>query len=92
MRLFVAFVGGYSVSAYGTYLNLVALSLYTYHVTGSAFDTGVVMALRLTAGFLSGLVATRFAGRWDRRATMIAADLAQAAAMVTLVLVPGRSS
>ncbi|WP_189226442.1 MFS transporter [Saccharothrix coeruleofusca] len=86
LRLFVALVGGYSVSAYGTYLNLVALSLFTWHLTGSAFTTGVIMALRLTCGFLGGLVAGRIAVAG--RTAMIGSDIAQAAAMVALVIWP----
>jgi predicted MFS family arabinose efflux permease len=87
--LFAVFVGGYTISAYGTYLNLVALSLFTLQVTGSAFGTGSVMALRLLAGFLSGLVAARSASRWNRRTLMVGTDVAQALAMVALVLAPG---
>lgn len=88
-RLFAAFVGGYSVSAYGTYLNLIALSLFTWHVTGSAFGTGAVMALRLASGFVGGFGAAWVNRRFSRRTVMIGADIAQALAMVALILVPG---
>ncbi|ONI89580.1 hypothetical protein ALI144C_04330 [Actinosynnema sp. ALI-1.44] len=78
--------GGYALSAAGNYLNLVALSLYTYEVTGGGLGVGLVMALRLAAGSLGGLVAGRLVGRFDRRRLMIGADLVQAAAMTVLVL------
>lgn len=88
VRHFVWFVGGYSLSAYGTYLNLIALSLFTWHVTGSAVGTGAVMALRLASGFLGGLTADRVNRRFSRRTVMIGADIAQASAMVALVVAP----
>ncbi|MFC0542578.1 MFS transporter [Kutzneria chonburiensis] len=85
-RPLVALAVGFSVSTYGTYLNLVALSLFTYRITGNAVGTGEVMALRLAAGFAAGTVAGRLAARTDRRRLMIGTDLAQALAMVALVL------
>jgi predicted MFS family arabinose efflux permease len=87
-RPLLALVGGFAVSTYGSYLNLVALGLFTYRVTGSALGTGEVMALRLAAGFAAGAVAGRLAARGDRRRLMIGTDLAQALAMVALVLWP----
>jgi MFS family permease len=80
---------GYSCSAYGNYLNLVALSLYTLSVTGGALGVGIVMALRLGAGFCAGLLAGRIVNRFDRRRLMIGTDLAQALAMVLLAVGPG---
>ena len=84
----VGLVFGYSCSAYGNYLNLVALSLYTLAVTGGAFGVGVVMASRLAAGFCAGLVAGRLVTRFDRRRLMIGTDLIQALAMVLLAIGP----
>lgn len=87
-RAFVAFVAGYAVSTFGNYVNLVALNLYVYHLTGSALQMGVVMAVRLTAGFLAGPVAGVLATRHDRRVVMIAADIAQAGSMILLLSTP----
>jgi MFS family permease len=89
VRVFIAFVCGYAVSAYGTYLNLVALSLFTFEVTGSAFGTGVVMALRLVSGFVGGMIAGRLISRTHPRTLMIGADLVQLAAMLGLAFIPG---
>jgi len=77
---------GYSCSAYGNYLNLVALALYTLDVTGGPLGVGIVMALRLAAGFVAGLAAGRLVNRLDRRRLMIGTDLAQASAMVVLAV------
>lgn len=87
IRLFAVLVAGCSVSAFGTYLNLVALSLFTWHLTGDASTTGAVMALRLASGFLSGQIVGRIPPA--RRTIMIGSDVAQACAMVVLALRPG---
>ncbi|HWM07201.1 MAG TPA: MFS transporter [Actinophytocola sp.] len=91
-RGFLLLVAGYSCSAYGNYLNLVALSLFTLAVTGGPLGVGLVMALRLAAGFATGLRAGRLVSRFDRRRLMIGTDLAQALAMVVLALGPGETS
>ncbi|MCT2582173.1 MFS transporter [Actinophytocola gossypii] len=87
-RNFRVLVVGYSCSAYGNYLNLVALSLFTLAVTGGPLGVGIVMALRLGAGFGTGLVAGWLVNRFDRRRLMIGTDLAQATAMVALAAGP----
>jgi MFS family permease len=85
---FYLLVGGYSLSAFGTFLNMVALNLFAYSVTGSALMTGLFMALRLVASFLMGLVAGRLVARYNRKTLMILSDLTQGAALVLLVLAP----
>ncbi len=77
-------VGAYGLSSCGNHLNIVALGLFTYQVTGSGLGVGLLMALRLGAGSLTGLVAGAVAARFDRRRVMICTDLAQALAMVVL--------
>ncbi|GAA1606210.1 hypothetical protein GCM10009789_70450 [Kribbella sancticallisti] len=79
---------GYAVSSYGNYLNLIALGLFSYHWTGSAWATGAVMAIRLGAGFVTGLLSGRVQSRVSRRPLLIGMDLVQAAAMVAIVLAP----
>ncbi|MEU4391662.1 MFS transporter [Kribbella sp. NPDC023855] len=87
-RGFWLVVGGYAVSSYGNYLNLIALGLFSYHLTGSAWATGVVMAIRLGAGFGTGLVVGKVLDQVNRRPLLIGMDLLQAAAMVALVVLP----
>lgn len=79
---------GYGVSAYGSYLNLIALGLFSYHLTGSSLATGAVMAIRLASGFVTGLVAGGVLNRVSRRPLLIGFDLLQAVVMVILVLAP----
>ncbi|MGW0916736.1 MFS transporter [Streptomyces sp. NPDC002784] len=86
MFRFRLLVTSYAVSAYGNYLNLIALSLFSYEVTGTAFGIGAVMALRLLAGVAAGPAAGAVAARVGRRAVMIGADTAQAGAMTVLAV------
>lgn len=89
---FRAIVSAYAMSGYGNYLNLIALSLFSYDVTGTAFGVGAVMAVRLFSGFLAGLAAGAVSARVTRRTMMICADVAQAAAMAVLALCVSRMS
>ncbi|WAZ21542.1 MFS transporter [Streptomyces cinnabarinus] len=84
-------VTSYAVSAYGNYLNLIALSLFSYEVTGTAFGIGAVMALRLLAGVVAGPAAGAVMARLGRRGVMIGADAAQAGAMTVLAVCGART-
>lgn len=85
MRLFRFLAAGNAASAYGVYLNLVAFNLFVYDATDSAFQTGLVMAVRLLVGMIGGLLAGRLAARFDPKRIMIAAESAQALGLVSLV-------
>ncbi|MFC9510056.1 MFS transporter [Streptomyces sp. NPDC057002] len=88
---FRSLVVAHAVSAYGTYLNLIALSLFSYEVTGSALGVGAVMAVRLLAGVTAGLTAGAVTAGLTRRTVMVATDLAQTLAMVLLALWASRT-
>ncbi|MFD5625167.1 MFS transporter [Streptomyces sp. NPDC127072] len=79
---------GFAISSYGTFLNMVALNLYVYAVTGRALAVGVFMAVRLAAGFVAGLAAGAMLARWSPKSVMLWANVAQAAAMLFLILAP----
>lgn len=83
---FRCLASAYAVSSYGNYLSLIALSLFTYEATGSAYGIGALMALRLFSGMLAGLAAGALADAVGRRALMLSADVAQASAMAVLAL------
>lgn len=87
-RYFRSLVVGYTVSSYGSFLNMVALPLFAYHVTESALHTGVIMALRLAASSACGPVAGVVVSRCNRKFVMVTADLTQAATLAALVLLP----
>lgn len=78
----------HAVSTFGSFLNLVALGLFVLHLTGSAFSTGVFLAVRLAAGFLTGPVAGQLAARLPRPYLMIGSDLLAAGTLVALVVAP----
>ncbi|KAA6212181.1 MFS transporter [Streptomyces albofaciens JCM 4342] len=88
MGHFRLLVVGNAVSAYGSYLNMVALNVFIYQVTGSALAAGLFMAVRLATNVLSGFVSGRLVSRYDRKRLMVCADLTQATALVLLLLAP----
>lgn len=80
---------GYGISAYGTYLDFVALNIFVYHITGSALDTGLFMAFRLAATVVAGIISGRLVSRRDRKLLMAGADATAATALVVLVSAGG---
>lgn len=87
-RAFRFLITGYTISSFGSFLNLIALPLFAYQVTGSPLQTGLFMMLRLGVSFLSGSLVGYLASRFDRRALMMSSDLGQAASLLLLVLAP----
>ncbi|MEU8955571.1 MFS transporter [Streptomyces sp. NPDC048518] len=81
-------VVGNGVSAYGSYLNMVALNVFVYEVTDSALAAGLFMAVRLLTSVVSGFVSGRLVSAYDRKRLMVGADLTQCAAMIALLIAP----
>lgn len=79
------------ISFAGDWALLIALPVFIYDLTGSTLATGgtfIALSLpRLLLGSLAGV----FVDRWDRRTTMIAANLLAAAALLLLLPVRGPS-
>lgn len=71
-------------SVFGDYLNMIAMNLFAVAVTGSAFVTGMMLAVRLA----SSLATAKTAGRWatvkSRRSILVTCDVIQAVAMLGL--------
>ncbi len=88
MRYFRLLVLGNGISAYGSYLNMVALNVFVYDATGSALAAGLFMAVRLATNVVSGWVSGRLVSVYDRKRLMVGADLCQAVALLTLLLAP----
>lgn len=86
MRYFRFLVAGHAASAYGVFLNLIALNLFAYETTGSAMQTGLLMALRLFAGVVGGTVMGSLAHRFNLKYVMVGAEGAQACALLTLAV------
>ncbi|MEV6121673.1 MFS transporter [Streptomyces sp. NPDC052077] len=88
MRHFRLLVVGNGVSTYGSYLNMVALNVFVYDVTGSALAAGLFMAVRLGTSVAAGLVSGRLVSAHDRKRLIVGSDLCQAAALLALLLAP----
>ncbi|MFJ4878338.1 MFS transporter [Streptomyces sp. NPDC088745] len=88
MRQFRLLVVGNGFSAYGSYLNMVALNVFIYEVTDSALAAGIFMAVRLMTSVVSGFASGRLVSAYDRKRLMVGADLTQCAAMVALLIAP----
>ena len=74
----------------GDWVLLVALPFYVYDLTGSALLTGVMWMVESLPRLLLGSLAGVFVDRWDRRRTMIVADLTRALILLPLLLVHSR--
>src|SRR3712207_3563264 len=68
----------------------IALPLHVYELTGSTLSTAAALAASILPRVLFGSVAGTFVDRWDRKHTMIAADLLRAATLLVIVAAPDR--
>src|SRR5215213_8437501 len=77
------------ISFVGDWVLFIALPVYVYDLTGSALATGGMFIAQTAPRLLFGSIAGVFVDRWDRKRTMIVANLLSAAAL--LLLLPVRS-
>ncbi|HET9972935.1 MAG TPA: MFS transporter [Streptosporangiaceae bacterium] len=75
------------ISLSGDWILTIGLTYRVFAVTGSTVASALTMASAFAPQLLLGAVAGVFADRWDRRRTMIAADLLLAAGLLPLLLV-----
>ena len=66
---------------------LAALPIHVWRLTSSGVATAAVFAASLIPRALLGSVAGVFVDRWDRKRTMIAADLLRTLLLLPLLLV-----
>ncbi|MEV1046923.1 MFS transporter [Streptomyces sp. NPDC049916] len=81
-------MGGYALSSYGTFLNMVALNLFVYETTGRALAMGLFMAVRLASGFVAGLIVGGLLVRFTAKSIMLWANVGQGGVMLLLILSP----
>ncbi len=81
---------GQLISTIGDFVLFVALPFYTYHLTGSTLATGAMFMASTLPRLLVGSVAGVFVDRWDRKKTMIVADVLRGALLLLLLLVRSR--
>jgi Na+/melibiose symporter-like transporter len=77
------------ISLTGDWILTIGLTYRVYAVTGSTVASALTMASAFAPQVLLGAVAGVFADRWDRRRTMITADLLLAAGLLPLLAVDG---
>jgi MFS family permease len=87
-RRFRLLVGGNAASAFGSYLDMVAMQLFVYTATGSAAATGLFLMGRMATGFVAGLAGGTVAARLPRRTVMVASDVTQASVLIVFALSP----
>jgi Na+/melibiose symporter-like transporter len=75
------------ISGSGDWILTIGLIYRVYAVTGSTVASALTMASSFAPQVLLGAVAGVFADRWDRKRTMIVADLLLAAGLLPLLLV-----
>jgi predicted MFS family arabinose efflux permease len=88
-RNFALLWAGGLISTLGDWLLFIALPFYIYERTGSTLATGAMFIAETLPTLLLGSLGGVFADRWDRRRTMIAADLLRA--VLLLLLLAARS-
>ncbi len=78
---------GQFVSMIGDKINQIAMAMMVYAVTGSMFQMGLMLGITLLPAALFGLLAGVYVDRWDRRRTMIWADLVRAGLVAVIPFV-----
>jgi MFS family permease len=79
------------ISMTGDWLLTIALPIYVFKLTGSPAATSAVVAASVAAALLFGVIAGVYVDRWDRRRTLVIANLLQVAAIAPLLLVDSAS-
>jgi MFS family permease len=85
-------VGAALVSLTGDWLLAIGLTYAVYDLTGSTMASAGVFLTSLLPQVLGGLVAGVLVDRWDRRRTMVVANLVLAAGLLPLLLVDDAGS
>lgn len=77
------------ISLSGDWIFSIGMMFSVYAVTGSALAAGAIVFTALLPHFLLGSVAGVYADRWDRRTTMVAANVSLAVSLVPMLFVHG---
>lgn len=83
-REFRRYLSGRVLSGAGDIVTLVALPILVYRISDSAGLTALVAACEAAPYFVFGLLAGALSDRWDRKRTMVTADLLSALLVASL--------
>ncbi len=75
------------ISMVGDWVLFVALPIYVYQLTGSALATSGMLIALIVPRLLLGSVAGVFVDRWDRKRTMVVANVLMALSLLPLLVV-----
>jgi len=78
---------GQFVSVVGDKIDQIALGILVYQKTGSELQMGIMLAISMLPAALFGMLAGAFVDRWDRRGTMVVADVLRAACVFAVPFV-----
>lgn len=78
---------GQLVSLCGDALLIIAVPYFVYQLTGSVLQTGLAVVVQTLPAVLLSSFAGVFVDRWNRRVTMLTADLLRAVVLLLMVLV-----
>lgn len=79
------------ISLMGDWVLYIALPIYVYQLTGSPLATSIMFAAEAVPALLMGSVAGVFVDRWDRKRTMVVANLLLMVGLLPLLLVRSAS-
>ena len=85
-NFFLLWVGQF-ISIIGDWVLFIALPFYTYSLTGSVLATGAMFIVSTLPRLVLGSLAGVFVDRWDRKRTMIIADMLRVPLILMLVFV-----
>ena len=84
---FRRFFSAQAISSLGDWTGVIAIAVFAQRLGGTT-GVGAVMTARVLPGFLVGPAAGVIADRWDRKKTMVIADLSRAGIIFTLPFFP----
>jgi predicted MFS family arabinose efflux permease len=86
-RRFGLLWGGQLLSNIGGWLMVVAVPVFVFNLTGSVLHTGLAFVAETLPAVIFGPFGGVYSDRWNRRTTMIYADIGRALAILPMLLV-----
>ena len=77
-----------AVSSLGDWIGVIAIAVFARRVGGGDWAVGAVMTARVLPGFIAGPIGGVLADSWDRKRTMVIADISRAAIIFSLPFFP----